>query len=497
MISCSQFEHTNYEHETFRHSLVKSNDYKVFLGGEEIPVYTCRISAYPFNCVWKGHQRNIDQTEEVSFVNLVGNESAQIEVQTSLPKGKIMIKPYSKGVSFVQNEDKICFTLNENGAYVLEIGSYHQLLYIFYHKPIETPRKEDVTYFFDKGIHFAGKIDLKDDESIYVDKDAYVYGTIGAKNAKNIRVFGNGVMDGGTEERVGLHCYEPYINGNARFYNCQNVAISGVGFTNSALWCVSFFACRDIAIEDICVFGQWRYNTDGIDLCNCQNALIKNSFIHSFDDTIAIKGIERYREISCKNITVQGCVLWCDWGKTMEIGLETRCKEYDDILFTDCDVLRGGNTVCDIQCGDYGEIHHITFENIRVEVEKFYTPEVYQASDSERYQEQDKTMRTFLLKADNRQFDSPEWEIFTDKSLYDERSATVHDVTCKNITVYMDEKIEKLSGKYDIPIGVHYCLPNKKFYRIQVENVVVNGKKLTKEDCILYLDDEESFMFME
>ena len=61
----------------------------------------------------------------------------------------------------------------------------------------------------------------------------------------------------------------------------------------------------------------------------------------------------------------------------------------------------------------------------------------------------------------------------------------------------MDEKIEKPNGKYDIPIGVHYCLPNKKFYRIQVENVVVNGKMLTKEDCILYLDDEEAFTFME
>ena len=51
-----------------------------------------------------------------------------------------MIKPYSKGVSFVQNGDKICFTLKENGAYVLEIGSYHQLLYIFYHKPIAAHR---------------------------------------------------------------------------------------------------------------------------------------------------------------------------------------------------------------------------------------------------------------------------------------------------------------------------------------------------------------------
>ena len=32
-----------------------SPDYKVFVNGQEVPVYTCRVSAYPFNTWWPGH----------------------------------------------------------------------------------------------------------------------------------------------------------------------------------------------------------------------------------------------------------------------------------------------------------------------------------------------------------------------------------------------------------------------------------------------------------
>ena len=73
MVSYSIFEH---EHimPTFRYVERVSEDYKVFLRGAEIPVYTCRISKYPFNRVWPGEQRPFPQSEVVSYVNLVSDE---------------------------------------------------------------------------------------------------------------------------------------------------------------------------------------------------------------------------------------------------------------------------------------------------------------------------------------------------------------------------------------------------------------------------------------
>ena len=80
MISCSNFE---YKHTLGQMKYVEpiSADYKVFVDGKEVPVYTCRISKYPFNTWWPGHQRQIDQSEKISYINLVSDEELQVEIE--------------------------------------------------------------------------------------------------------------------------------------------------------------------------------------------------------------------------------------------------------------------------------------------------------------------------------------------------------------------------------------------------------------------------------
>ena len=186
--------------------------------------------------------------------------------------------------------DRIAFTLKENGGYVLELDDYHGFLYIFNNNPVVCENPESVTYYFGPGVYMPGKIVLKSGDSVYLDKNALVYGCLLAENAENIHIYGNGIFDDSGEERFSEHCYEPYTNGNIKFYDCKNVKIEGVGFTNSAIWCVNLFHCINVNIDGINVFGQWRYNTDGIDIVNSKGVVIRNSFVHSFDDTITIKG---------------------------------------------------------------------------------------------------------------------------------------------------------------------------------------------------------------
>lgn len=481
MFSYSEFIH-NYDISVYNYVEPISKDYRVLVNGKEIPVYTCRISKYSFNTVWPGHQRYLDQTELVSFVNIVSDEELNIEVEVNYDYERVMLKPYSKKVETSNKDNKIKFTLKDNGQYILECDSYHRCLYIFNSKPIVCDDKESVTHYFGPGVHFVGKITLKDNESIYVDKDALVFGCIYAENAQNIRVFGNGLFDDSMEERVGVHCYEYYTNGNIKFYDCKNVKVEGVLFKNSAIWCVNVFGCYDVNIDDIKVFGQWRYNTDGIDIVNSQNVFIKNSFVHSFDDSITIKGIDRYINIDNKNIHIDNCVLWCDWGKTCEIGLETACREYENISFTNCDILRAGHTACDIQNGDCAHVHNVKFENINVELNSFDTDTLYQENDEQKYDKENTAFIPQIISVRNYSFremySTTAWGIgaMVDLDLTGVKEASVTDVSFKNINVYYDENLPLVGGEPNIKIEIKKDREEAEYSDINIENITVNGE---------------------
>ena len=199
MFTTSKFYHTEMNIPVVDAELV-SDAYKVFVNGEEACVYSCRISAAPFNRSWPGHQRQIDQTAKVSFVNIVSDEDLHIEV---IPKKtdyeRIILKPYSKKVNVEKQGDKLCFTIKAHGGYVLELDDHTTSLYIFNTKPIAAPKREDVTYYFGEGIHHVGRLTLKSNESVYVETNALVFGNIFAENAENIHVFGNGIFNDSTE----------------------------------------------------------------------------------------------------------------------------------------------------------------------------------------------------------------------------------------------------------------------------------------------------------
>lgn len=504
MFSYSKFEHKYTKSSpNFKYVEPLSDDYKVFVNGEEVPVYTCRISKWPFNRVWTDHQRPFDQSEQASYVNLVSDEALTVEVIANRPHEKVLIKPYSKEIAHEEKDGKITFTLKENGQFVLETDSYHHCLYIFNSKPIAAPAPAEVTHYFGPGIHMPGKIILHDNESVYVDKDALVFGCIYAENAKNIHVFGNGIMDDSGEERFCRHCYEAYTNGNVKFYDCENIRMEGVGFKNSAIWCVNLFHCFDVVMDDIKVFGQWRYNTDGVDIMNSQNIVLKNSLIHSFDDTITVKGIDRYCTTDNKNMLFENCVLWCDWGRCCEIGIETACREYKNITFRNCDVLRGGYAALDIQNGDWAEVSDITFEDIRIEYNAFDTEAVYQGTDEMVYNAQDTVTAPCLLNVSNYRFRTPEmknaWGAFGGKpeelDISGVQCAGVHDVTVKNIRVYYDEAIPMVDGKYNARIEIKSHVEGVEYDNIHISGVSVNGKPVGEEDIVTAITDVKNLTF--
>ena len=497
MFSYSEFQHT-YKIPHMAIHVPKSEDYRVFAKGTEIPVYTCRISRYPFNSWWPGYERPVDQTEVVSYINLVGDEAVTLEIEAKKAHSRILVKPYSKGLIAEEKDGKIRLALPGTGFFVLELDDYHGLLYIFYSKPIEAPAPESVTHYFGPGVHYPRQISLSSGDRIYIDKDALVFGNLFGDGVENVEIFGNGILDDMGEGRFSLRCYPNYTVGNVKFYNSKNITIRGVGMMNSAIWCMSFFACEDITVDGVKIFGQWRYNADGIDFCNSKNVSLENSFIHAFDDAIVIKGVLPFTEKNVENIHVKGCTVWCDWGKTLEIGVETACIEYNDISFEDIDILRAGNTAMDIGNGYTAYVHNVRYENIRIEINAFDTREQLQENLEMKYTRGNEIAQPYIFYIFNRPWG---WEGSPfEKSAgnrISEKTAWVTDVLAKDITVYYDEGMPTENGKPILPVRISNdrAEAGAKFENIRLENLVCNGKKMTESEIRFEYNNAEKIEY--
>ena len=66
--------------------------------------------------------------------------------------------------------------------------------------------------------------------------------------------------------------------------------------------------------------------------------------------------------------------------------------------------------------------------------------------------------------------------------------AGVHDILVKNVTVYCDEKLSDLKGTKVVSIGIQNIIPTTQYADICVENVMLNGVKLSQENMTIQID---------
>ena len=506
MITFSEFE--KYSVDKIRNYAPFINHgevYEVKINGIKIPVYDCNVSKYPFNKVYEGFQRPANQTEKAYFINVFSDEELNVEVTLNgVKKGAAFakVKPYAFGVKPTLVDDKVTFTVKNHGTYVLHVGDSHNPLYVFDSPIVVPPKKEDVTYFIGAGV-VKKDFRLKSGESLYVDKDAYVYGNVLIENAENVRVFGGGVMDDSYEERGLWLCNRltedtPACVGNLKIYKSKNVNVSGLCFVNSACYALNSETSDDIIVDGVKVFGQWRYNTDGIDFMNCRNVTVKNSFVSVFDDCVCVKGIA-YQSRDIYNFLFEDLVLSNDWGRACEIGLETFADNISDVTFNRVHIVKCDDVAFDVQNGDFAFVNNIRFINSSLEVESYYTPHELQKDVNATYTRSGEINVTQLLNVVNyRMLGSINadaifgWNYdLTEKG---EKAAVNENVTLENITVYYDEKIGKNGDKFKMPILVESILNGKKHKNITVKNVTVNGEKLTAKNAEITLNGVENFV---
>ncbi|MCY3022850.1 MAG: glycosyl hydrolase family 28 protein [Planctomycetota bacterium] len=438
-----------------------SDDYKLTVGGIAVPVYACRVSAVPFNQVWPGYQRPLDQTEMAGFAYWDMRAPVEVAIRCKRAIGSALVRPQSLGIKAAVDGERISFTLARPRPVVVELDGPHNALHLFASPSEENAPKPDAPNVrcFGPGVHRPGKMELQSNQTVYLAAGAVVYGCLSGKGVSNVRICGRGILDQSQFERG-------KGGGAIKLQDCSDIVIDGIVMRDPDVWCLSLFGCRQAAITNVKLIGLWRYNADGIDICNSENITVRDCFVRSYDDSLVVKGLkwkgnDSYHERPARHIRFSGCVLWNDWGRAAEIGAETSAPEVSDVVFEDCDVIHNTHIALDIQHGDRAAVRDIRFQDIRVEVDQ----------NNPRPRMQAKPGETYAPGAPNY---SPELLVIViQKNFYsqDDQRGNVRDVLFKNILVTGPRMLESSFRGFD---------PEHNVGGVTVENLRFNGELLKK-----------------
>ncbi len=308
--------------------VAKSEHYKIAVveqGGEsrECVVFVNRCNDYFDHCKHSGDRRVLEgwRDHSISWSHISADSPVKVVVTVDKPIGNqpIKILPSRRGVEAVKvDEHTIEFEVVECGQYSVEIGSivdWKSGLLLFV-DPIETsiPKvdskktlrvtpetplpnrisKKITTIYFDEGVHELGMLDVPTHiKEVYISGGAWIYGAlkISGEQSSGMKVYGRGVLSGAKLNFRDAHQIE--IAGGA-----DKCVVEGITVAD-----FSYFGVRALGVGHITdwvkVVGGWIYNCDG--LCAWGNAKIRNCFIWANDDSIKLYG---------SNVLIEDCFCW-------------------------------------------------------------------------------------------------------------------------------------------------------------------------------------------
>lgn len=284
------------------------------------------------------------------------------------PWRTVSVRPRMEGVTVHEEPDEIQMTLTEPAGLSVEFdGDMYHNLFVFAEQPdSEKPDPSDPNIlYFGPGEHHPGMLELTSGQTLYLDTGAVVYGRIHAAGAENITIAGHGILDGAEENHDTLRPYHIHLE------QCRGVRLENILIRDSPAWSVVTMYCKDVSVHGIKQI-SYNWNSDGFDICSCEDVTIDHVFVRNFDDNISLKSFGG----DCRRITFRNAVVWCDCAHNMLVGPEADRvggTVFEDILFENVAVLES-REYCDtymgvmaIMCADKAVIRNIGWRDIRVE----------------------------------------------------------------------------------------------------------------------------------
>lgn len=217
--------------------------------------------------------------------------------------------------------------------------------------------------YFGPGVHLpkdlpGGDIRIPSNCTVYLAPGAVVKARLVVDHARNVRIVGRGMLD------------HPLRGIEITF--SHNVLVDGITVVNPDHYTVFGGQSDSITLRNLKAFSCKSW-TDGIDLMCCSNVSIKNVFLRTSDDCIALYNHRWWYWGGSRNIDVANATLWADVAHAVNIGTHgddrsTTGETLEKVSIHDCDVLYARtDAALKLACGDKNTLRDIQFNNIRLE----------------------------------------------------------------------------------------------------------------------------------
>lgn len=246
------------------------------------------------------------------------------------------IKPTTKQIKPIVKKNKATFSItspckisieNPDFNYRDMRGKGKNLIILAGTPQKNIPSKDDPSVIWlESGLHKENIVIDKPGQTLYIDGGAILMGSINVLKTEDIRIIGRGVVIFDDMTFYDKD-YGPLRRPSSKpltVLNSRNITVEGIKLVpRSRVWTTVFSNSSGLKIIDIGIFAdnRWDLNGDGLNLRCCSDIIIRDCFIRSDDDAIALSphNPDEGNE-TMKNILVEDCVIWNATSNVVRLG---------------------------------------------------------------------------------------------------------------------------------------------------------------------------------
>jgi hypothetical protein len=278
---------------------------------------------------------------------------------------RVDLHPRNAQLSAQIRNQQVELTIAGPGRFGIELdGEVGKPLWLFISPPLVVPATGTIRRFPAGTVTIAGDIPFGAQDTIVIENGAVVVGQIIGRRDSG-RILGTGVL------------VNPEENSHAIWIDGDDVVLRGpvvVGQSHNE-WTIGINSAKRTLIEDLKVLGIRR---DALDPIGCSGMTIRDCFLYSYDDPLAVKAKDWNRNHPMSDLLVERTLFW---HHGIAVGFESQTDEFRNLVFRDCDIIHPrpnnpkmpGEWTKDIRIAalsvvvsDRARVSGVRFEDIRI-----------------------------------------------------------------------------------------------------------------------------------